>query len=60
MVKPAAVEHELINPARRPQQRLHLVEIDVTNSSQKATRKFEPQKPEVADDLDDMWDNVPV
>ncbi len=61
MVKPATVEQERTHPTRRQEKhRLHLVEIEVAKPVKKAERKPEPKKPEVADDLDDMWDNVPV
>ncbi len=60
MVKPATVENEFIKTSRKAEHHLRLVEKDPSVKSKKAVHAAKVQKPEVADDLDDMWDNVPV
>ena len=58
MVKPATVERA--QATRHREHRLRLVKSDAAMISKKAVGKPEPKRPEIADDLDDMWDNVPV
>ena len=60
MAKPATVEKDkCTSKTTKSSQHLHLVkEASRTGKGDKATAKS--GKPEIADDLDDMWDNVPV
>lgn len=61
MVKPATVANEeLTERLRTRKQKLRLVQTDAQPDSVSHSKSAEPQKPDVADDLDDMWDNVPV
>ena len=62
MAKPATVEKETFT--RKPSdedRRLHLVEnVDWSKDEEKKSSKARRRKTEAADDVDDMWDNVPV
>ncbi len=60
MVKPATVENAFKKTPRKAEHHLRLVEKNAPMKSRKAVPASKVQKPEVADDLDDMWDNVPV
>lgn len=61
MVKPATVEQESIDrEALSKKQRLRVVEGGVLKPSATNSRSVENPRPDIADDLDDMWDNVPV
>ncbi len=61
MVKPAAVSNNELNKRLRTQkQKLRLVENDPTKMKPQTKNAVEQQKPDIADDLDEMWDNVPV
>ena len=60
MVKPATVENAFTKTPRKAEHHLRLVEKNAPVKTKKAVQTAKVQKPEVADDLDDMWDNVPV
>lgn len=60
MVKLATVELELTQKTPSKDRHLRIVDKHLSQKRGKKVPAPKQQKPEAADDLDDMWDNVPV